>query len=121
MRGLLHDLSKFLPDEWLPYAKYFYSDIDCEDIFDLAWLKHQSRNKHHWQYWILCKDSGETKVLPMPLKYAKEMLADWRGAGRAITGSDNTLKWYRENRHKMVLHSLTRAWIENKLGDWDIP
>lgn len=115
LRGVLHDLSKFLPDEWFPYAEYFYGKSNCAEVFDLAWLRHQRRNKHHWQYWVLCEDEGATKVLPMPPKYIKEMLADWRGAGRAITGEDNTPEWYSQNRHKMLLHDSTREWIEEQL------
>ena len=129
LRGILHDLSKLSPKEWLPYVNHFYGDkpsprgedgsynpLHVGDDFDYAWLSHQHHNKHHWQYWILRGDSGETKALPMPIRYAKEMLADWRGAGRAITGKDNTLEWYQKNKHKMVLHNLTRYWIESELG-----
>ena len=50
-RGVIHDLSKLLPDEFIPYAKHFYGTDDekksVEDKFDKAWLLHQKRNKHH--------------------------------------------------------------------------
>jgi hypothetical protein len=55
--AVLHDWDKFLPDEWLPYARTFYK-LDgtsqyVESIdFAQAWMKHQHRNKHHWQYWV---------------------------------------------------------------------
>jgi len=55
-------------------------------------------------------------ALPMPDKARREMLADWRGAGRAITGKDNTPEWYRDNKDKMILHPDTREWIERALG-----
>lgn len=128
-QGLIHDLSKFLPDEWFPYANYFYANpfqpkrnktgyykpYDTGDeAFDLAWLKHQKRNPHHWQYWILPKDDGGIRIFPIPLKYVKEMLADWRGAGRA-QGKPDTLAWYEANKDKMILHEETRGWIENSL------
>ncbi len=135
IRGLLHDLSKFRPSEWLPYARYFYGDYPSWDkmkflntgypfkktkegverSFDAAWNHHQKRNKHHWQYWILRNDNGDYSFLEMPLKYKKEMLADWRGAGRAIKGKDETKEWYIENRDKMALHRNTRFWIERNL------
>lgn len=126
--GLIHDWSKFLPDEWLPYARYFYGSQPERDpidysyepgdapAFDLAWLKHIHRNRHHWQWWILREDDGGTKILSMPDRYWKEMLADWRGAGRAQGYGDNTLEWYAKNRHKMRLHLETRSWIELELG-----
>jgi hypothetical protein len=61
-RLLVHDWSKFLPSEWLPYARHFYGNyppLVKEDIaraFDAAWLHHQKRNRHHWQYWLLIPD-----------------------------------------------------------------
>jgi hypothetical protein len=44
------------------------------------------------------------------------MLADWKGAGKAINGYDDTVNWYLKNRDRMVLSSLTKAYIERKLG-----
>ncbi|MCI0351247.1 MAG: DUF5662 family protein [Acidobacteriales bacterium] len=84
--------------------------------FNKAWLLHQHRNPHHWQFWILQEDDGGYEKLPMPYRYRCEMLADWRGAGLAITGEDNTPEWYRKNRDNMRLHPCVRAWIEEQLG-----
>lgn len=120
--GLIHDWSKLLPDEWFPYARYFYGNPKQNsfhnrlEAFNLAWLRHIHRNRHHWQWWILREDDGGTKVLPMPDRYRREMLADWCGAGRAQDYGDNTLEWYVKNKHKMRLHSETRNWIEAVLG-----
>ncbi len=134
--GFLHDWSKFLPDEWRPYTKYFYGNYpdwhrfapgtkgrlfgltkqEVQDKFDLAWLKHIHRNRHHWQWWVLREDDGDIKVLPMPDRYRKEMLADWRGAGKAQGYEDNTKTWYQANKDKMQLHPDTRIWIEEKIG-----
>ena len=33
-----------------------------------------------------------------------------------ITGKDNPLQWYGENKHKIKLHSYTRDYIEIILG-----
>lgn len=55
------------------------------------------------------------KVLPMPDQFRKEMLADWRGAGRAQRTPDTTA-WYVANKDKMILHPETRAWVEFQLG-----
>jgi len=193
LRGLLHDLSKLLPSEFIPYARYFYgtwmeesewhgdkrnyvpwerTEMGISEAFDLAWLKHQKRNKHHWQYWLLVMDSSNKeftlqemgqgyqiylsrnnrhlaefdesilfpedrikpnvcndnaymyakeiqdrlnkspKVVLMPLKYQKEMLADWIGAGIAITGKREVREWYAKNRDNIILHPSTRAWID---------
>jgi hypothetical protein len=130
--AIFHDWDKFLPDEWMPYARFFYnadgSKVQRRDstgyykptdtgdhAFDYAWLLHQKRNKHHWQWWCLPEDSGTFKVLPMPEVYCKEMLADWRGAGRA-QGTPDTVAWYIANKDKMHLHPYTRQWIELQLG-----
>jgi hypothetical protein len=80
-RGLVHDLSKFTPAEWFPYVRYFYGPkvevkntkvydqaidkwtplMEAPDSvkreFDVAWLHHQKRNSHHWQYWLLTPDN----------------------------------------------------------------
>lgn len=133
--GIVHDLSKFSPAEWSPYVDKFYGgpypEANYGDMrnqlddmytqpwvdrrFDEAWNHHQKANPHHWQYWVLLEDSGKVEPLDMPLRYRKEMLADWRGAGMAIKGIDETDKWYKANRDKMQLHPATRKWIEWKL------
>lgn len=121
--GIIHDWSKFRPSEFVAYAQYFYGgwrgDRDTWPprilkALDIAWLHHQRRNKHHWQYWILIQDEDEDKVLEMPDRYMREMLADWRGAGRAY-GNPDTAGWYRDDKEKMQLHPMTRKWIEKQL------
>lgn len=130
--GIVHDISKFLPDEFIPYAKFFYGEHEeweedyIKEEFDLAWLKHQKRNKHHWQSWILMNDSGykiknskrvfkQVEPQEMPLEYLREMLADWRGAGRAY-GNADTKQWYLTNREYIVIHPTTQMWIALYLG-----
>lgn len=129
--GLVHDWSKFLPSEFIPYARYFhnpdgtprqrrddtgyYKPTDTGDVaFDFAWLLHQKRNRHHWQWWILPEDYGGIKVLPMQEKYRLEMVADWIGAGLA-QGAPDIIRWYIKNCDKMIFHTSTTAWIESIL------
>jgi len=114
-RGIVHDLSKFRPSEFFPYVNYFYGKNKDENAFDKAWNYHQKKNKHHHQYWVLREDSGTVKVIEMPSKYWKEMVADWIGAGKA-QGNPDTKKWYLENRGKMILGKDTRLWIEAALN-----
>ena len=123
--GVIHDWQKLTPTEWYPYmmtfssGKWKYNERPqwLIDSFDYAWLHHQHLGPHHWQYWILTQDEDENKILPMPDKYRKEMLADWIGAGKAILGKDaNTLKWYMKNRLKIQFHPDTRKWIDKSLG-----
>lgn len=116
--GLIHDWSKFLPDEFIPYARNFYGERteSVKSDFDIAWLNHVHRNKHHWMHWIVNYDNGKTKTIQMPDHYMKEMLADWRGTGRAKGKGDDTALWYATHADMMQLHQLTRAWVESVLG-----
>ena len=120
-QGITHDWSKFLPSEWLPYVKCFYAPDGTKryagsPAFDSAWNHHQKIQPHHWQYWLLRYDNGETYSLPMPDKYIREMVADWKGAGRAITGKDDVLEWYEKHQDNMALHPETRSKVETLLG-----
>lgn len=123
-RGIIHDWSKFLPSEWFPYVNHFYGkktvpNRESDQPYKLAWLLHQKRNKHHWQWWVLPKDQGGLECLPMPNTYRKEMLCDWIGAGMAITGKLDIGEWYLKQRTKIKLHPETRAWIENEISAID--
>lgn len=124
-RGIVHDWSKFLPDEITPYANFFYGGDKRKDQFyspeqgtyefNVAWLKHQHRNPHHWQHWVLQEDDGGKFALKMPVDCAVEMLCDWRGAGKA-SGHPDTVAWYWKNKDKMILHPDTRAFVEEILN-----
>jgi hypothetical protein len=120
-RLLIHDWSKFLPSEWFAYANWFYDprrDTKVDEFkaaFDQAWLAHQHRNPHHWQHWLLQKDDGTKKALPMPDHFVAEMVADWAGAGRAIAGSWDIGPWYRDSRDRMQLHMDTRDFVDRIL------
>lgn len=121
-QGIIHDISKLRPSEFMPYAQHFYGPnaqerrdatgyykpTDTGDAaFDFAWLLHQKRNRHHWQWWILPEDEGGMKVLPMPTRYWVEMVCDWQGAGLA-QGKPDIRAWWEANNHKMQLHPETR-------------
>lgn len=124
-RGLVHDLSKFRPDEWFPYMCYFNLPKGhrrhSEKAFDEAWLRHIHRNPHHWQHWILQEDSpvnprGEPKVLEMPKKYWEEMVCDWIGAGLAQGHGYDVRPWYDKSKSKIKLHAATRDFVEEVIG-----
>lgn len=124
--ALFHDLSKFRPSEWFPYAKTFYGPggekrYQESPDFMRAWNAHQKRNKHHWQCWVLLMDNGGVVELPMPERYIFEMVADWLAAGRAITGRWEGYGWYEGNKDRMRLHQTTRLWVEAilvEVGAW---
>jgi len=130
-RAVIHDWTKFTKREFMPYANNFFTDDgkpihsmrdrsgqynpnDQPDAFKLAWVSHQ-RNKHHWQAWVSIGNAGTLTVLPMDEVSIREMIADWIGAGRAISGRRDPNPWYEANKDKMLLHPKTRERLEELL------
>jgi len=103
--ALTHDLSKFYPSEFIAYTKHFYAG-PRRSLFETAWCHHQNRNKHHWHYWV--KSDGH--AVPMPEKYVRQLVADWRGLGKQ-KGFDSAGIFFTKNKHRMVLHKKTRSLI----------
>jgi hypothetical protein len=128
-RLIIHDWSKLGRLEWCAYRDFFYGfEInpvmtvlikERRRVFDVAWLHHIHLNKHHWNHHcIVDGDERETlKVLKMPEKYVREMVADWAGAGRAITGKWEVKEWYETKKEQILLHPDTRVLVEKLLGE----
>jgi hypothetical protein len=131
-QALVHDWSKFRPSEFGTFAQFAFGGAGWRKI-DLAKLSytpgenlpldmvknyHQKRNPHHWQYWLyyVGMDDVSFIALPMPERFAREMVADWIGAAKAQKGP-NVLDWYERNRDSLVLHPETRAFVETLLRD----
>ena len=93
LQGLVHDLSKYNPEEFFEGVKYFqgnYSPIrNCKKVngYSRAWLHHKGRNKHHYEYWYDYATPEETPI--MPFKYFLEMVCDSVAAGMTYQGK----KW----------------------------
>jgi hypothetical protein len=131
-QAIIHDWTKFTPAEWSPYVHSFYNSDGSKknpktqnttlevwklgDAFREAWNSHQKRNPHHWQYWVLINDEDGINPLEMPERYVLEMLADWEGAGRAITGKSDPAGWYARNYDKFIFHPKTRELVEELLN-----
>jgi hypothetical protein len=45
------------------------------------------------------------------------MVADWWGAGRAITGKWDAQNWYERQKGKIILHEMTRRDVEHLLNE----
>lgn len=108
-------------------AKDYKAAVDL--AFNYAWLSHQHRNPHHWQHWLLAEDNPSKRLetpqtsgaprafaLPMPEHFIREMVADWMGAGRAITGRWECAEWYVKNRDNLVLEHQTQIRVEGLLA-----
>lgn len=125
IQGILHDLSKFSPTEFWESVKYYQGDrspIDaCKEVngWSAAWMHHKGRNKHHYEYWQDNFDNGGIPI-EMPLKYKKEMLCDFLGAGRAYYGKDFTYakewEWWKGKLKKpLAMHKMDKLYIEKSL------
>lgn len=119
-QSIIHDWTKLLPVEFISYRDYFnrYQRDDAHQrAFDIGWLHHIHHNPHHWQHWILQTDEEGVKVLRMPEKYVKEMVADWRGVAVALGGEpEDAVAWYLNNKNTLALHPQTRSRVETLLS-----
>ena len=106
-RGLVHDLSKYSPQEFWEGVKYYqgyYSPIiNCKRIegYSKAWLHHKGRNKHHYEYWF---DFCNKDEIIMPFKYVLEMICDTYAAGMIYSKNEWSPK-YQEEYWKKVRDS----------------
>ncbi len=121
-RLIIHDWSKFMPDELPHYGKQFFGTKDDPGGFINCWVRHQNRHPHHWEYWIprtghnRCEPPyKDNEPIPMPMWAVKEMIADWLGAGWAYEGKRvdaENWNWFNNNYSKMRLHEITKDRIE---------
>lgn len=115
--GLLHDLSKFYPDEFGPYARYWGKKpeertAEVIESFEKAKVRHEKRNKHHYEYWIRFDGRGKPYAAPMDSRYVIEMFCDWRAAGFVYKGKDDSREYFMRAGPTMLLHPETKEWIE---------
>ena len=120
IHAITHDLSKLHPSEFVPYAKFFHEkdrtntykqSDENNDNFQQGWCLHQKRNKHHWNFWVSVTRKNEIQPIPMPMKYVKQMVGDWRGMSRKFGG--DTVEYFQNNRDSMILHPDTVRRIES--------
>ena len=130
-RGFMHDWSKFSFIELFNSAKYYSgnrSPIDNEKDekgYSYAWMHHRGRNPHHWEYWIDNLSDGGV-ALKMPIKYIKEMICDWIGAGKAYDfdnwNYDTPFKRFNNlyNSGKLKLHLDTYRFLFHVLQEYSL-
>lgn len=134
-QGLLHDLSKYSPSEFLVGAKYWQGDrspnnAEREDIgYSSAWLHHKGRNKHHYEYWLDYSAHGvEGSCMtpaPMPTRYVIEMFMDRIAACKVYRKDAYTdrapLEYYLSSKTPPPIHAKTKRQLEfllNMLADY---
>lgn len=126
-QGMLHDLSKYTPAEFLTGVKYYqgFKSPNAAERDDKgysgAWLHHKGRNKHHYEYWtdISTKDRIGTVGVKMPLRYVAEMLADRIAACRVYQKEAYTDRsawdYYQINCDIITIHPETKKLLEKLL------
>ena len=128
-QGMMHDLSKYSPSEFIPGVKYYQdghrspNNAQREDEgVSKAWLHHKGRNKHHFEYWIDYDVDGNSNILAgmkMPVKYVAEMFCD-RVAASRIYNKDkykdsDPLDYYIKGLGHYIMHPETDALLHNLL------
>lgn len=127
-QGLLHDLSKYSPEEFVTGARYYQGDRSPNNAereakgYSGAWLHHKGRNKHHYEYWVDYSTrsiQGGVAPVPMPVRYVAEMIMDRIAASKVYLGDKYTdaapLAYYRQGAESAVIHPDTRKILEKLL------
>ena len=118
-QGILHDLSKYNPVEFIPGVIYFQRDrspINREKELkkcSRGWLHHKGRNPHHFEYWIdySINPSGKLVGMKMSKKYVAEMVIDRICASKNYLKEKYTdrsaLEYYMNGRQMMLIDEET--------------
>lgn len=126
-QGLLHDLSKYSPIEFINSSKYYVgtysptiSEREDKGYSDI-WMHHKGRNKHHYEYWFDYSIEHQ-KYMPIkiPIKYVKEMVCDRIAASKVYLKnkytSSSALEYFNRTNDKKEMHPETRdllkSWLE---------
>lgn len=119
-RGLIHDLSKYSPAEFIESAKFYVGDHspinEAKKIngYSKAWLHHKGRNKHHYEYWFDAKSPDRTPVIPY--KYAVEMVCDTLAAGQTYLGdkwtNNSQLEYWNRTKDLEYINIKTANFLE---------
>lgn len=95
LRGILHDLSKFSPTEFIPGVKYYQGNRSPNERerevrgYSQAWMHHKGRNRHHYEYWTdYNPKTRRIEAVRMPRKYLVEMFCDRVAASKIYRGKD---------------------------------
>ena len=122
-QGLLHDLSKYGPAEFLTGVRYYQGTrspnaAEREDKgYSEAWMHHKGRNKHHYEYWSdLSLETRKYESVHMPRRYLVEMIMDRRAACMTYEGKNyspgSALRYYLNSKERYLMHPDTQQELE---------
>ncbi len=122
-QGLLHDLSKYSPTEFLVGCRYYQGNRSPNNAereatgCSTAWLHHKGRNRHHYEYWIDYRLDGPGLAgMKMPRKYVVEMFMDRIAASRIYMKEkyqdSSPLQYYQSGPAGELMHPETAALLE---------
>ncbi len=126
-QGLLHDLSKYSPTEFIPGALYYQGTESPNNAerrkkgHSSAWLHHKGRNKHHFEYWIDYTLAPDHHIdgNKMPVKYVVEMYVDRVSASKNYQKHKYTdrsaLEYYEKGKNRYMMHPDTEALLVEML------
>ena len=128
-QGLLHDLSKYSPTEFLVGCRYYQGNRSPNNAereatgYSKAWLHHKGRNKHHYEYWIdysINPTGGKLVGMKMPKKYVAEMFCDRLAASKVYRGQDfqpgDPYQFFQYGKKKrLLMHPATSELLETIL------
>lgn len=126
-QGLLHDLSKYSPTEFLVGAKYYQGTRSPNNAereakgYSSAWLHHKGRNKHHLEYWIdySMETDGKMTGMEIPVKYVVEMFCDRIAASRNYNKEKYTdhdpLAYFQRSENHYMIHPATKKLLKELL------
>ncbi len=116
-QGLLHDLSKYSPSEFIPGVRYYQGNRSPQarerEIFgySAAWMHHKGRNKHHFEYWVDTDANNNYVYAQMPAKYFGEMICDRVAASKIYLGADyndaKPLEYFNTRTNKAGMNETT--------------
>lgn len=126
-QGLLHDLSKYSPSEFILGVIYYQGTRSPNAAerekkgYSAAWLHHKGRNKHHYEYWLDYSPNAEVGLQgnKMPVRYVVEMFIDRMAACKTYYGddyrNDSPLNYFLKNQGHYTMHEDTMELLEKLL------
>ena len=110
-RASTHDISKWSPDEYIPYVffswkkkyekdrKEFNVPKEMDENFENAWIHHYKNNDHHPEFYCPpCGRAAARLVNRMPKQQMTEMVCDLAAMSQEMNNS--LLDWIKNNTFK---------------------